>query len=182
MALTKKKSKRRSGRVGFETIKNGILSLPGEEYRLIIETSSINIELKGEEEKKELTESFKSFLKSLSFSIQIFMGTKEFNPERYLKNFPTQEEIGKEIHYAELRDDYCRLVRRLVAVKKVSSRHFYIVIPYRSKTKDFKNIERQLSLYRDLILEGLGRLGMGARVLSKPEVVNLNHDIYNPIK
>ena len=57
-----KKSSRRQ--IKIKEVKDDVLVLPSNQYRTIIETSSINFELKSEEEQDVLIDSFQNFLNS----------------------------------------------------------------------------------------------------------------------
>ena len=74
LLLNKNKNKVSSRRqIRIKEVKDGILVLPENEYRLIVETSSINFELKSDEEQDILIDSFQNFLNSLDFSLQFFI-------------------------------------------------------------------------------------------------------------
>lgn len=61
------KSKKSSSRqqIQIKEVVDNILVLPGNEYRQILETSSVNFELKSEEEQDVIIDSFQNFLNSL---------------------------------------------------------------------------------------------------------------------
>ena len=65
LLLTKSNSKVSSRRqIAIKEVKDGILVLPNQEYRMVIETSSVNLELKSEDEQDVLIDSFQNFLNS----------------------------------------------------------------------------------------------------------------------
>jgi hypothetical protein len=70
----------------------------------------------------------------------------------------------------------------LVAGNKILSRRFYVVIPYKNsdKSKEFSLIEEQINLQRDIVLRGLEKLGMKARVLDSLELLDLFYSFYSP--
>ncbi len=45
---------------------------------------------------------------------------------------------------------------------------------------DFSVIKEQLHLQRDLVMRGIEKLGMKARVLDSLEILNLFYSFYNP--
>jgi len=64
--LNKSKSKTNSRKqIAIKEVRNGIIVLPNKEYRLVIKTSSINFELKSEEEQDVIIDSYQNFLNSL---------------------------------------------------------------------------------------------------------------------
>ena len=90
LLLNKNKNKISSRRqIQIKEVKDGILILPNNEYSLIVETSSINFELKSEEEQDILIDSFQNFLNSLPCELQVLVRVREVDIDRYF------EEIGK---------------------------------------------------------------------------------------
>ena len=61
--LSKSNSKKSARQqIQIKEVKDDILILPDNEYRTVIETSSINFELKSEEEQDVLIDTFQNFL------------------------------------------------------------------------------------------------------------------------
>jgi hypothetical protein len=60
--------------------------LPNQEYRLILETSSINFELKSEEEQDVMIDSFQNFLNALPCEIQILVRVREIDIDKYAED------------------------------------------------------------------------------------------------
>ncbi|MDO8658746.1 MAG: hypothetical protein Q7K55_08445, partial [Candidatus Levybacteria bacterium] len=68
--------------IQIKEVKDDILVLPNNEYRTIIETSSINFELKSEEEQDVLIDGFQNFLNSLPSQLQILIRVREVDIDR----------------------------------------------------------------------------------------------------
>jgi hypothetical protein len=167
--------------IQIKEVKDGILILPGQEYRAVIETSSINFELKSEEEQDVLIDGFQNFLNSLPFSVQILVRVREVDINRYLDKtleFKTKE---KEKVYQNQIDNYCSFIKNLVSGNKILSRRFFIIIPYQPeiKEKDFSLIKEQLKLNTDIITHGLEKLGMKTKQLHSLELLDLFYGFYN---
>jgi hypothetical protein len=79
MWLLKKSLNKISSRkqIAIKEVRDGILVLPNNEHRLIIETSSVNFELKSEAEQDVLIDSFQTFLNSLPTKLQILIRIRE---------------------------------------------------------------------------------------------------------
>ena len=56
--------------IKIKEVRGNTLILPDHHYCQILETSSVNFELKSEEEKNIITDSFQNFLNSISSPIQ----------------------------------------------------------------------------------------------------------------
>ena len=176
----KKVSSRRQ--IQIKEVKDDILILPNNEYRLLIETSSINFELKSEEEQDVLIDSFQNFLNSLSVPLQILVRVREIDIDGYLDQIAKSKLAEKEKVYKTQIDNYSEFIKNLVLGSKILSRRFYITVPYRNKdhNKDFKLIKEQMHLQRGIILKGLEKLGMKAKALDSLELLDLFYSFYNP--
>lgn len=182
-ALNKSSSRISSRRqIQIKEVKDDILILPNHEYRLVIETSSVNFELKSEEEQDVLIDSFQNFLNSLSVPLQILVRVREIDIDGYLDQIAKSKLVEKEKVYKDQIDNYSEFIKDLVLGSKILSRRFYVIVPYKNsdKNKDFKLIKEQMHLQRDIILRALEKLGMKARALNSLELLELFYEFYNP--
>lgn len=180
--LNKSKNKVSSRRqIEVKEVKDDILVLPNNEYRMVIETSSINFELKSEAEQDVLIDSFQNFLNSLPCQLQIIIRVREVDIESYLDKIAKGKQTEKEKVYKDQTDNYCDFIRNLISGNKILSRKFYVVIPYKhmEQNKDFKLIKEQMYLNKDIVLRSLEKLGMKARTLDSFEVLDLFYAFYN---
>src|SRR5579872_66675 len=179
--LQKSKNKVSSrNQIQIKEVKDDILVLPGQQYRLAIETSSINFELKSEEEQDTIIDSFQNFLNSLSTPLQILIRVREVDVDHYLEQIVRNKDQEKEAIYRGQLDTYTNFIQQLVTGNKILSRKFYIVIPYHNpQTKDFKIIKEQLYLTRDIVQRGLEKIGMKVRSLNSLELLDLFYTFYN---
>ncbi len=168
--------------IQLKEVRDGILILPNNRYRMVLETSSVNFELKSDEEQDVLLESFQNFLNSLPCPLQILIRVREVDVAGYLDQIAKSKETEKEKVYKEQIDNYSSFIRQVVSGNKILTRKFYIVIPYDhpGKSKDFSVIKEQMYLQKDLVLRGLEKLGMKARTLDTIEVLNQFYSFYNP--
>ena len=127
MSLWSKSNAKVSSRrqIQIKEVKDGILVLPGNEYRMIIETTSINFELKSEEEQDVLIDSFQNFVNSLPVPIQVDIKVREVNIDRYLEQTLKLKETEQETVYKDQIDNYCEFIKELVSNNKILSRRFY---------------------------------------------------------
>lgn len=182
MWLLQKSNKKVSSRqqIQIKEVKDDILILPAQQYRLAIETSSINFELKSEEEQDTIIDSFQNFLNSLSTPLQILIRVREVDVDHYLEQIIKNKDQEKVAIYREQLDTYTQFIKELVTGNKILSRRFYIVIPYHNpQTKDFKIIKEQLYLTRDIVQRGLEKIGMKVRSLNSLELLDLFYTFYN---
>lgn len=183
LALNKSNKKISSRRqIQIKEVKDNILVLPHNEYRLILETSSINFELKSEEEQDVLIDSFQNFLNSLPCPLQILIRVREVDIDSYVEQIKAKKITEKETIYKEQIDTYCSFIKTMVSGNKILSRRFYIVIPYHNtdRKSDFTAIKEHLNLQRDIVSKGVEKLGMKARFLNSLELLDLFYSFYNP--
>ena len=168
--------------IQIKEVKDDILILPNQEYRVILETSSVNFELKSEAEQDVLIDGFQNFLNSLNCQLQILVRVREVDIDHYLEDISKIKDKEAEKIYKNQIDNYCQFVKNLVSGNKILSRKFYIVIPYQNdkNNKDFKLIKEQLRLLTDIVVRALEKLGMKARVLNSLEILDLFYSFYNP--
>jgi hypothetical protein len=179
--FNKSGSKSSREQIQIKEVVDDVLVLPNNEYRQILETSSVNFELKSEEEQDVIIDSFQNFLNALPCQIQILVRVREVDIDKYI------EDIGKTKHketipaYKKQIDGYCAFVKKLVSGNKILSRRFYIVVPYKHTEhhQDMKLIKEHLALERDIIVKGLERMQMKARTLTGIEILNLFYTFYN---
>lgn len=180
MSILQKSSKKASARqqINIKGVRGNMLLLPHDQYRIVIEVSPVNFELKSEEEQDALIDTYESFLDSLPCPLEIVVRIRELDMDKYLAD--TQELLHdeKEEVYRDQIKNYAKFVQGLVADNKILSRHFYVVLPY--TTSDFETAKEQLSLNADMVSKGLSRLGMRTRQLTNIELLDLFHTFYNP--
>jgi hypothetical protein len=180
--LNKVKNKKSSrAQIQIKEVKDNVLLLPNEEYRVILECSSINFELKSEEEQDILIDSFQNFLNSLPCQLQILIRVREVDIDHYLEEISKSKKTEKEKAYKNQIDNYCDFITNLVSGNKILSRKFYIVVPYHhiDKNKDFKLIKEQLHLLTEIVIRGLEKMGMKAKTLNSLEILDLFYSFYN---
>lgn len=183
MSFLNKQANRKSSRrqIQIKEVKDGILVLPHNEYRTVIETSSVNFELKSEEEQDVLLDSFQNFLNSLVSPLQILIRVREVDIDSYLDQIATSKTFEKEKVYKTQIDNYSSFIKNLVSGNKILSRRFYIIIPYKQqdKNRDFTVVKEHLNLQRSIVTRGLEKLGMKARTLESLELLDLFYTFYN---
>lgn len=176
MSILQKSNKKTSARqqINIKGVRDGVLLLPRNQYRVVLEVSSVNFELKSEDEQDALIDTYESFLNSLPSPLQILVRTRELDMSKYLADLDTRLSEEKEKIYKSQLQNYSEFVQELVADNKILSRHFYVVLPYEVSGKDaFSAAREQLALNADIVAKGLMRLGMQSRQLNSLEILDL---------
>lgn len=180
MSIFVKSKKNASSRrqIDIKGIRDGILVLSNHQYRVVMQISSINFELKSEAEQDALVETYQSFLNSLATPLQIIVRIREMDMDRYLADFKGRlKEEPEEIYRSQVKN-YTEFVSSLITTNKILARHFYVILPFWGR--DFEVIKEQLGLNADIVAKGLARLGMQSRLLSSLEILDLFYSFYSP--
>lgn len=181
MFLLKKSNSKQSSRrqIDIKGVRDGILILPNNKYRSVLQISSVNFELKSEAEQDALIDTYQSFLNSLATSLQIVVRIREMDMDKYLDDFNARMLQEDEQIYKDQVQNYTEFVRSLITKNKILSRHFYVVLPFDGKEKDFGVIKEQLGINADIVTKGLARLGMQAKPLDSLELLDLFYGFYS---
>lgn len=183
MSILTKSNKKASSRrqLNIKGVRDGVLLLPGHQYRIVLKASSINFELKSDDEKDAIIETYQSFLNSLACPVQIVVRIREMDMQKYLNDFQALLANEKEKIYRKQIRNYTEFVQGLITRNKILSRHFYVVIPFGGSDKtEFAAALEQLTLNADIVSKGLGRLGIQTRQLDNLELLDLFYSFYNP--
>jgi hypothetical protein len=180
VSILQKSNKKTSARqqINIKGVRGNMLLLPHDQYRVVIEVSPVNFELKSEEEQDALIDTYESFLDSLPCPLEIVVRIRELDMDKYLADVQGLLDGEEEEIYRNQIENYTEFVQGLVADNKILSRHFYVVLPYAAK--EFETAKEQLSLNADMVSKGLTRLGMRTRQLTNIELLDLFHTFYSP--
>lgn len=166
--------------IAIKGVEDSILILPNDEYRVIIETSSINFHLMSEDEQDAVVDIYRAFLNSLSFPVQIVQKVRALDLDDYLEGFESKRKNETAKIYKQQISSYIKYVKSLVKTNKILSRQFYIVIPYHTKNKENIEVAREQLANRLAIVEkGLGNVGIKTRLLNSLELLDLFYSSYN---
>ena len=161
---------------------NGIIKLKNKNYIKIIKIKPINFSLKSNLEKEAILNSYKIFLKTCNFDIQILIQSSKENLEKNIKNI--QENLKKENkkYLEKLAEDYFKFIQKFNSIKNSSVKNFYIIIS--NKTVDSEeNIFQELNEKYFKIKECLFRCGNAVQDLNdKKDVKELINIFLNSRK
>lgn len=182
MAILQKSNSKTSARkqIDIKGVRDGILMLDDNQYRVVYEVSSVNFELKSEEEQDILIDTYESFLNSLPCPMQIIVRIRELDMTKYITDLQARLTDEKEEVYRAQIQNYSAFVQDLVADNSILSRHFYVVLPFSAKGADFDAARERLQINGDIVSKGFMRLGVRTRLLGSLEILDLFHSFYNP--
>ena len=112
---------------------NGIIKLKDTSYIKILKIKPINFNLKSELEKEAILNSYKVFIKSCNFNLQILIQSKKEDLDKHLKK------INENNFYPEIRSEYIKYITSINQKKKSSNKNFFIII--KQSTINSNNLE-----------------------------------------
>ena len=163
---------------------NGIIKLKNNKFVKIMKVSPINFSLKSNLEKDAILNSYKIFLKTCNFDIQILIQSSKENLDKNIQIIKNNLEIENKKYFNEIADDYFEFIQKFNSIKNSSSKNFYIIISEEEKNQNENNIFQNLNEKYFKIKECLFRCGnIVQEINSKTEIkelfnVFLNSRIY----
>ena len=161
---------------------NGIIKLENNLYIKIIQINPINFNLKSELEKEAILNSYKLFLKTCNFDIQILIQSNKEDLSKHISKINSQKNIEKE-NIKKISDNYIEYIKKLNQNKKSSNKRFYIII---KNLKIHENIKTEEMIIEELndnfykIKECLARCGNVVKDISKKqEIISLLYSFIN---
>lgn len=125
-------------------LENGIIKLKNNSYVKIIKIIPINFNLKSNLEKEAILNSYKIFLKTCNFDIQILIQSNKEDLSKHISKIKNQiKEENKNLKI--LSNKYINFIQKINKNKKSSSKNFYILIkefPENKKQKINENTEK----------------------------------------
>ncbi|MFA5126887.1 MAG: hypothetical protein WC465_02710 [Patescibacteria group bacterium] len=185
-------------------IRDDMVVLNDGTVRGVLLVSSINFDLKSEDEQAAIISGYVSFLNTLDYPLQIVIQSRPLNIDDY---FGRLKKVEKEQTNELLRmqtADYRQFVEELLTLEKIMSKRFYIVVPYNSagdKSRKFTNrfaavfstakvvrlsrkrfteFSNQLTKRCNFIQAGLNSLGLRSQRLNTQALIELYYNSYNP--
>ncbi len=183
MSVLRKSNQKASARqqIDIREVKDGVLVLPNNRYRAILQVSPVNFELKSEDEQDAIIDTYESFLNSVGVPLQVLIRIREIDMDAYLDELNGRLQDEPVPIYKQQLQNYDEFIRSLIKTNKILARHFYVIVPYNADGKtDFELVKEQISQTLDIVQKGLARLGMHSRELSSLEVLDLFYSFYNP--
>ena len=127
-----------------EILENGIIKLKNKSYVKLIKIIPINFELKSNLEKEAILNSYKIFLKTCNFDIQILIQSNKEDLSNHISKVKEKTKNEKE-NIKKISEKYIEFIKKTNKEKKSSSKNFYILIkeiPENKKQKTDDNIQK----------------------------------------
>lgn len=185
-------------------IKDNYVVLKDGTLRAVLLVSSINFDLKSEDEQNAIVQGYTQLLNSFEFPVQIVIQSRRLDIDKYLEKLRlvVKEQINELLKMQT--SEYLEYIQELVKMADIMSKHFYVVVPYsplsdkrkgffsrfketiyptqaiKIKAKKLERYKRELFRRADFISDGLTSLGLQAVRLDTQSLIELYYNTYNP--
>lgn len=167
--------------------------------RAVLMVNSINFNLKSQMEKESILNSYKNFLNSISFPLQIVLQSRVLDLDDYLDKLKKAHQAQRNELLQLQTKEYMSFIQDLIGIANIMSKTFYIVIPYNPSTQPqqglfarlfghkpitpagrFKEAKEEVLNRSNLVANGLSPLGLNSILLNTEELIDLFYTTYNP--
>lgn len=189
-------------------IRDNTVMLKNGGLRAVLKVSSINFNLKSDDEQNAIIYSYQNFINSIEFPIQILIKSKKLDIDNYIDQL---NELGEKQTNTLLQQqtyEYMDYVQRLVEYADIMEKEFYVIIPYDSfhstkpnviqrffqnmspkdsfselkrRHREFIQLKKSLNQRVNIVKSGLEGTGLTAEELSTQELIELFYETYNPL-
>lgn len=189
-------------------IRNNTMILKTGGIRAVVKTSTINFNLKSEEEQMATIQAYQAFLNSLDFPIQIVIQSRKVDLDSYFQKLEIQEKNIMNPILQNQTKDYVLYLKKLVEHADIMEKEFFVVVPADPKRKEikknmlssfFENLSPQDSLEKvklrysefkslqsivqqrvQVVSNGLERCGLRVEQLTSQQLIDMYYAAYNP--
>ncbi len=169
-----------------QIFKEGIIELENRTYIKILEVIPINYNLKSDLEKESILNSYKIFLKTCNFDIQILIQSNKEDLSHHISKIKKSINKKENKYLKNISQNYIQYISNLNNSQKSSSKKFYIIIKNKSFNKKELNIEiikQELNEKYLKIKECLARCGNKViNIEEKEEILKVFFSFFNTKK
>ncbi|MBU0578023.1 hypothetical protein KJ742_04535 [Patescibacteria group bacterium] len=188
-------------------IKDNVVILKNGGLRAILQTTSINFNLKSEEEQNAIIYAYQNFLNSIDFPVQIVIHSRKLDVDKYIENTRATGEKNENMLLKKQTIEYCEYIQKLVEYADIMEKKFYVVVPYdpyrvqdlnmfskfmrnisagdsidgiKRRHKEFEELNKNLTQRVNTVKAGLEACNLRIAQLTTPQLIELFYQIYNP--
>ncbi len=170
-----------------EILDNGLIKTKTT-YVKILKVTPINYNLKSDLEKQAILNSYKIFLKTCNFDIQILVQSSKENLEKNIFNIQKNIQKKENQYLEKIAEDYIEYINKINFNKKSSSKNFYLIIHKKNLkeqqfNESFEIVKNDLKEKYFKIKECLSRCGNSVfEVNTKEEAIKIIYSFLNTRK
>lgn len=188
-------------------IRDDTLVLKNGGVRGILKVSSINFNLKSEDEQNAIIYSYQGFLNTIEFPIQILIRSKKLDIDDYLETLRKKGEKHTNQLLQRQTFEYIEYISKLVEYADIMEKEFYVIVPYdpfraqkvnilqkffqnmnpkdnysevKHRHEEFAELKKNLSQRVNTVKVGLENCGLKVEELDTRQLIQLFYESYNP--
>lgn len=188
-------------------IRDDLVVLKNGGIRAILRTSSINFNLKSEEEQNAIIIGYQSFLNSLEFPLQILIRSKKLDVDNYIEKIKKIGEKQKNPLLQTQTTEYAEYIQKLVEYADIMEKDFFVIVPYdpprtigvnflqrflqnlnpqdnlanaKKRHTEFEHLAKGINQRVLTAKSGLENCGLKVEQLDTSKLIELFYNTYNP--
>lgn len=131
----------------IQILENGIIKLKENRYIKIIKIIPVNYNLKSDLEKEAILNSYKTFLKTCNFDMQLIIQSNKEDLSTHIEKIKKQNQKEKNKNILLLSENYIEFIQRKNQEQHSSSKKFYIIIQKSNfQNKNIKNNFQEINI------------------------------------
>jgi len=191
----------------FAGARENTLILKNGGLRAILEVSSMNFNLKSEEEQNAIIGTYQQMLNALDFPIQILVRSRKLDIDQYLRDLRLKMKKLKNPLLQNQMAEYIEYIQKLVEYTDIMEKRFFVVIPVNppraekksllakffayinpddtvleilQRRKEFRQLKKLLGERADVVKTALANCGLTVQELQTEKIIELFYQVYNP--
>lgn len=189
-------------------IRDNTVVLKNGGLRSVLKISSMNFNLKSEEEQNAIIYSYQAFLNTLEFPVQIVIRSRKLDLDSYIDKLKGTAEKQQNTLLQKQTYEYIDYIRKLIEYADIMEKEFYIVVPSDPpravkpnfieqfwvrmhpadsitsivrRHQEFEGLKKNLGQRVNTVASGLENCGLKVSPLTTSELIALFYQIHNPI-
>lgn len=156
----------------------GIIKIEKNKYIKILKIIPINFNLKTQLEKESILNSYKIFLKTCNFDMQILIQSKKEDLSNHIENIQNISQKEKNKIIKKYSEEYIKFIKEKNNKNKSASKNIYLIIKNNSENLE-ENIIQELNEKYFKIKDCLIRCGNIVQECNKEEIKNILFSFFN---
>ena len=156
----------------------GIIKIEKNKYIKILKIIPINFNLKTQLEKESILNSYKIFLKTCNFDMQILIQSKKEDLSNHIENIQDISQKEKNKIIKKYSEEYIKFIKEKNNKNKSASKNIYLIIKNNSENLE-ENIIQELNEKYFKIKDCLIRCGNVVQECDKEEIKNILFSFFN---
>ena len=159
-------------------LNKGIIKIEKNKYIKILKIIPINFNLKTQLEKESILNSYKIFLKTCNFDMQILIQSKKEDLSNHIENIQNISQKEKNKIIKKYSEKYIKFIKEKNNKNKSASKNIYLIIKNNSENLE-ENIIQELNEKYFKIKDCLIRCGNVVQECNKEEIKNILFSFFN---